>query len=287
MVLPLLALLGVASARDPSCPDLNVAQFEALIEQVDLAYLNLEMKQANALLAAAEPRVPCILEIVPTATVAAFALRRSYSLALELDPSEAKRWARLAKALDPQLPWPGYIPGDHEIRDLIAEEDPIGKIPVRAKGLVVPPGGGVFLDGRFLVAPEAEPAIPHLLQVGDVNGELVIAMWQDGTAFPPELLGPPTASPPLLPEWYGKPLGSVKTRKPPRPWTESRARRLETSLGFLVAGATLYGSALSARTAYDQRPSDGLFYAVDGATVLSGAAGGTALVFLGAAIFGK
>jgi hypothetical protein len=287
MVLPLLALLGTAQARDPSCPDLTVAQLEGLIEQVDLAYLNLDMRQANALLAAAEPRVPCILEIVPTSVVAAFALRRSYSLALELDPSEAKRWARLAKALEPSLPWPAYIPSDHEIRDLIADEEPAQKIPVRAKGLAVPPGGGVFLDGRFLDKPEAETAIPHLLQVGDVNGELVVATWQDGTAFPEEILGPPTASPPVLPEWYGKPLGTVKTRKPPRPWTESRERRLETSLGFLVAGGTLYGSALLARSAYEQRPTDGLFYAVDGATVLSGAAGGTALVFLGAALFGR
>lgn len=283
----LLALLGTAQARDPSCPDLTVAQLEALIEEIDLAYLNVEMNRANALLAAAEPRVPCIVEVVPAPVVAAFALRRSYSLALELDPSEAKRWARLAKALDPQLPWPGYIPGDHEIRDLIAAEEPIEGIPVRAKGLVVPPGGGVFLDGRFLEAPVAEPAIPHLLQVGDAAGDLVVAQWQDGTAFPEELLGPPTASPPVLPEWYGKPLGSVKPKKPPRPWTESRARRLETSVGFLVAGGTLYGSAFLARQAYEQRPTDGLFYTVDGATALSGAAGGAALVFLGAALFGK
>jgi hypothetical protein len=283
----LLALLGTAQARDPSCPDLTVAQLEGLIEEIDLAYLNLEMNRANALLAAAEPRVPCIVEVVPTVDVAAFALRRSYSLALELDPSEAKRWARLAKALDPQLPWPAYIPGDHEIRDLIADEEPLPKIPVRAKGLVVPPGGGVFLDGRFLEAPEAEAAVPHLLQVGDNNGELVIAQWQDGTAFPEEVLGPPTASPPTLPEWFGKPIGTVKAKKPPRPWTDSRARRLETSLGFVVAGGTLYGSAFLARQAYDQRPTDGLFYAVDGATALSGAAGGAALVFLGAALFGK
>src|SRR5262245_40247067 len=143
----LLALLGLAHARDPSCPDLNVAQFEALIEQVDMAYVNREMRTAGALLAAAEPRGPCILETVPTADVAAFALRRSYALALELDPSEAKRWARLAKALDPSLPWPAYIPSDHEIRDLIAEEDPVARVPVRAKGLATPPGGGVFLDG--------------------------------------------------------------------------------------------------------------------------------------------
>lgn len=282
----MLALSALqALARDPSCPDLTVAQFQALIDQVDEAYLGFEVKKAGALLAAAEPRVPCIVEVVPTADVARFAIRRSYSVALELDMSEAQRWLALARSLDPEIPWPGYIPGDHEVRDLTA---PIAEpLPLRGKGLVVPPGGGVFLDGRFLERPEAEPGVPHLLQVGDGGGAFVLALWQDGTAFPEEVLGPPLASDPTLPAWYGKPLGTVKPVRTPRPWTESRLRRLEASAGLLAAGGALYGSALVARTAYEQRPTDGLFYAVDGATLLSGAAGGAAVVFFGAALFGK
>lgn len=288
----LIAWGSPALARDPSCPDLTVAQFQAMLDAVDEAYLSQEFGKASAFLAAAEDKVPCVVEIVPTEDVARYALRRAYAVALDLDENEARRWALLARALQPDLPWPSYIPPDHAIRDLLLEAPEAPPIPLRGKGLVTPPSGGVFLDGRFLTRPEAEPGMPHLLQVGDASGDLVITGWQDGTAFPEDLLGPPPANPPTLPEWYGKPVDLSKIKPPKvardrRPWTETRAANLQTAGGFAAAAGAMFASAWIARTAYDQRPNDGLFYAVNGATVASGVAGGASVAWLGLAVFGK
>lgn len=216
--------------------------------------------------------------------MARYAIRRAYSLALEIDENEAQRWASLALALDPAIAWPTYIPPDHAARALLTDAEAVAPVPIEGRGFVFPMGGGVFLDGRFLPAPAAEPGLPHLLQVGDGTGQIVFSQWQDGTSFPESLLGPPLELEPTLPLWYS---ADGKATRAPRPWTEPRLRRLESAAGFAVAGGTLFASAIVARAAYNDRPTDGLFYTVNGVTLASGAAGGTAVVLLGAALFGK
>lgn len=272
-----------AFARDPSCPELYTWQLQGLLDAVDEEYTNLEFQRAQMLLEAAEPRVPCIVQIVPTKDLARFAIRRSYSLALDLDENEAQRWAQLAFALDPHVRWPDYVPEEHSARALLEGLETLKPLEIEGKGLALPAGGGAFLDGRFLDTPHAEPGIPHLLQVGDGAGELVFSDWIDGATFPPTYIGAPLAEPLKLPRWYTSD-GRIKKV---RPWTESRSRRLESSLGFAVASGAMYTTALLARAAYDERPTDGLFYTTNGATVVSGAAGTAAVVLLGAALLGK
>lgn len=273
-----------AHAQEPVCPELQVSQFEAFLEAVDEEYLNLEFRRARMLLDAAEPRLPCVVEIVPTADIARYAIRRAYSLALEIDEIEAQRWASLAWALDPEVTWPTYIPPDHAARTLLSEAEPVLPVPIEGHGFVIPFGGGVFLDGRFLPAPVAEPGLPHLVQVGDGEGQIVFSAWQDGTSFPENLLGPPIDPLPTLPPWFN---AEGKVKRAARPWTDTRRHRMESAAGFAVAGGTLFASALVAQAAYQDRPVDGLFYTVNGATIASGAAGATAVVLLGAALFGK
>lgn len=287
MLVAPLALLGPfaapAFARDPDCPELHATDFTALSDNVDQLYVEQQVASARRTLLAAEKRLPCVLEVVKKDDVARFALR--YAYALGGDP-EAERWVALALALDPSLPWPAYIPNGHQVRDLVPDAPP-APVDLPEKGFAVEAGGGVFLDGRFLPTPRAEPGVPHLLQVGDARGSLE-STWMDGTAFPEELLGP--AGPPMsLPPWYsadGAPV-KVKIRKEREPWSEARLANLERAFGFAAAGGALFGTALAARSAYDARATDGLFLVTDGSTVAAGTAGTASLVFLGAALFGR
>ncbi|MCB9684893.1 MAG: hypothetical protein H6738_15755 [Alphaproteobacteria bacterium] len=291
-MLPLL-LLGAAWARDPSCPDLYAANFSALIDDVDMAFANMEVERGIGMVISAEPRIPCLIDVPQQQDVARYALRRAWAAALQMNQGDVDRWLGLAKALDPSLPWPSYVPNGHPIRDQ-ADERPTPVVQaLDGEGLVVPDGGGVFLDGRFLTKPQGEPGVPHLLQVGDSSGYMAIAMWQDGLAFPDDLLGPPLDTDPVLPEWYGKPLTPGKSPKPPkparekRPWTEPRLTNLERGMGFALVGASLWGSALLARSAYDNHPTDALFVATDVGTVGALASGGVAITFTSLALFGK
>lgn len=279
------ALAPRAMAQSTSCPrSYELSQFHEYIKAVDGMYLDLDFRKARLLLEAGQPNIPCILQIVPAIDVAAYAIRRAYALELDLDENEAERWASLAFALDPEIEWPAYIPPDHAARRMLDDVPPAETITLDDKGFVVPLGGGVFVDGRWLAEPRAEQGLPHLLQVGDGTGQLVFSGWIDGVSFPEDFVGPPLAAPLELPKWYSS---DGRIRKTARPWSDRRLHRLESSAGFAVVGGTLFTTALLARAAYDDRPTDGLFVTVNGATVASGAAGGTSLILFGAALFGK
>ena len=280
----LAVLLWVGSpalARPLDCPELYNQQLQDTLDEVDQAFGATELTRARALLAASHERLPCLIEIVPVDLMTRYAVQRAYGEALVTETEEATRWARLAQALDPGFDWPEYIPDKHEARRLLDGLEPPTGTSLRGKGLRPDPGGGIFLDGRYLVSPVAEAGLPHFLQVGDGAGEIWLASWQDGVVFPEEVLGPPTAINDQPPPWFGKPPGSVVA---PRP---IRARRLETSLGFAAAAGTLFGSAWIARDAYVERPTDTLQLTVNGTTAASVAASGAALGFLGVALFTK
>jgi hypothetical protein len=279
-----LLLAPPASAQERCPRSYELVQFRAFLDAVDEEYLNLEFNKAAMLLDAGQPNVPCILQVVPTRDIARYAIRRAYALELDLDENEAQRWAALAFALDPEIDWPTYVPPDHAARKMLDGYPPPQTIELEGQGFAIPQGGGVFLDGRWLAEPRAEQGVPHLLQVGDAAGELVQSEWIDGTSFPEELLGRPTSVALEVPRWYG---ADGRIKKAARPWSDRRLHRLESSAGFAIASGTLFASAVLARAAYDDRPTDGLFYTVNGATIGSGAAGGTSLVLLGVALLGK
>ncbi len=275
---PVLALLlwggAPALARPLDCPELYNDQLAATLDEVDAAVEAADLQRARATLAASHPRIPCLIELVVR-----YAVQRAYGEALVIEIEEATRWARLAQALDPEFEWPTYIPAEHEARRLLDGLEPPEVTLLRGKGLRPDPGGGIFLDGRYLVRPEAESGIPHFLQVGDATGEIWLAQWQDGVVFPEDVLGPPAAIGDLPPKWYGKAPGSYVG---PRP---VRDARLLTSLGFAAAAGTLFGSSWIARTAYLEHPTDGLRTAVNGTSVASAAAGGAAVGYFGVALF--
>jgi hypothetical protein len=251
----------VAVAQDAACQSRSIAEFERGLEEVDAAFVGLRFDQAKDLLDRQTDQVRCLVEIVPTSDVAAFDIRKAYAGALSFDPEETVRWGNAARALRPDIQWPSYVPEHHYVRTLLSKVAPVDPAEL-PDGLVVPESGGVFLDGRFRDTPTAEPDVPHLLQVGDATGRVIVSQWQEGTGFPPALLGPRSAEPPPRPDWSAD-------RASPRP---PRGRLLAAAALGAGAGAS-YVTSWVARGAYARHPTDGWFYVVDGSVVASSGAG--------------
>ena len=255
----LLALDALAQTQGPpgGCPELHLVQFEDYLDDVDAEFRALRFDRAARLLDAGYPRLPCLREVVPPRDLADYAIRRAWAFALAMDPSESERWSMLARAIDPRIKWPTYVPLEHAVRGWPADPPPPARRTDAA--LTVPADVAVFLDGRYLTVAAAEPELPHLLQLRDREGRIVEAAWQDGTSFPADVLGPPSA------------IGLTPA------WSAPESARSGRFTGAAIAGAAaaaLYGTAWVARAAYDRNGTDALFYTVDGATL---AAGGAAL----------
>jgi hypothetical protein len=292
----LLALIAAAAFATPGqdCPELNSAGVEKALDAVDGLFTKEDLTRANTVLARTEARMPCLVDVPSPQLVARFARQRAFAVTMTVDPFAAARWAQLAEALDPGVPWPAYVPEQHPVRLLLDQEGEASSGRALGATLTWPEDGEVFLDGRWWLTASGEVGVPHLLQIADKDGSMVFSGWIDGVAFPADVLAKPGERPPprasscvesdVCVELTGIDPGP-KVRPPVD--TERRSRRLLASAGLGAAAATLYTSAWLARSAYAERPSDGLYYAVDGATAASAATGAAAATMLGIALIGR
>lgn len=264
--------VGVALAQQPACEPASVQGWEAALDAGEESLRTGAIARASALLERTEEQLRCVVEVVPEPLMVRLGRLRAYEHMIDVDAIEAQRWLGLSLSLDPRGRWPSWVPDAHVARTLEAPEVVIGRAD---GGLAVPEGGGVFLDGRYLVEPVAQSEVPHLLQVAGADGVVTQAWWIDGAAFPPEVLGPAVPVPPA-PLWFTDPVDPAALRR------QRRARRLESAGSLALLSGALFGSAWLARTAYDAHPTDGLRTVVNGTTAASGAAGGLAI---GAAIW--
>jgi len=268
-----VVLAAAAFARPPECDDVGLKGWKKALAASEEALRVGEMGKADAMLDATETRLACLVELAPSELLGRFARQRAYQTMVEFDEVEAARWVQLARVASPALGWPSWVPDRHIVRRLDREPDPIeGR--VRDAGLLVPDGGGVFLDGRYLEAPVAEADVPHLLQVANNEGVVIDAEWVNGAAFPDSVLGPADLLVPPAPLWFTDPVDPAVARR------ERRGRRLQSALGVAATSAAMFTSAWLARGAYAEHPTDGLRTVVNGATV------GAATLGVGAAGLG-
>ncbi|MBX2801447.1 MAG: hypothetical protein KTR31_27470 [Myxococcales bacterium] len=272
--LALVVLGTTAQARAPDCTELLNVEVEQTLDEIHEALRAKVLPRARRLLESTHPRLPCLSEVVRTDLLARYAQQRAAVFALDIDMTAAERWARLARTLDPETSWDAYLPPVHPSRPALDAVEPAVRMTVPDRGLAVG-DGAAFLDGRYLTLPQAEVQMPHLLQVGDAYGRLTASAWQEGASFPGSLLTHPTALPSEPPAWVGLPPDSLRRPKP------LRSRRLRTAAGLGLTSGTLLGTAWLARSAYVQRPSDGLRTVVNGTTAASLVSGVASLGVLG------
>lgn len=281
-----LALAGAASA-DPTCTEPFPPQdWRLALTAMERAFEASDFDRATQLVAFTEARLPCLPEVVLPVDLARFAQAAAFAALSEGDGENGERWASLALLAAPGLPPPDWIPVSHTARVVLSTTTPPPAAgPTAASGVVglsFPGGGGAFLDGRFLPRAEAAPSVPHLRQIADRRGRVIDGTWQDGAAFPAELLRD-YPEPPPAPTWYQPPAlltsrtNVVDTTVIGKP--DARARWGRMTLATGAAAVVTYGLAWTGRTLWAQQPTDGWRGLTNGATLASGAAAGATVGF--------
>lgn len=240
-LVPALLVLFASARAEAACPAVYTnAAWEADMRVVDDALDAGNTEGAATAFRAVDERLVCLGEIASPDSLGWYARQKALLAFLDQDGDTAMRWAQLARAVAPDLPWPNQMPASHPFRkDLAAAPTP----PMGGRddaSFVVERGGAVFVDGKFTPQPRALAEMNHLVQVFDKRGLLVSTTWQDGGVFPDTMLGPKGADL-ELPAWVG--AGPVKppkndkppkADKPPKPKPEGGP-----SVGALVAGGAL------------------------------------------------
>lgn len=132
-------------------------------------------------------RVPCLTEVVDAELLAEL-MRVISQVHHELGNADAATWWATGSKASAELGW-SYIYGDdHPFRVMYSAARPARPIRLDDAGLLVPPGGALFVNGRMVQLPEAPDEGPVLVQVFDHKQQLVDAWWQSGAAFPSMVL---------------------------------------------------------------------------------------------------
>lgn len=246
-----LWMLVTASAQQEACDTVyDRTRFQVAIDAGREHVEKAELDEALAVLKEAYLQLPCLDTLVDRAQLASFARWNALAAFYQQDEVGTIRWGRLARSADPE----NANDGMPEALIAILEEagDPGVGRPDTDMGLMLPKKGAVFLNGRLLLKLEAKVEVPYLVQVFDGSGHPVRGHWQDGSAFPPDLLG--TDPPPLKnPRWYNPVTNEVTTRgsapkigelPPPRTGGSSSFPVMPVvGAGLLVAGGALYAVA--------------------------------------------
>lgn len=256
MMLLLSALLSTASAQEEVCDAVvSPEAFSAAIDKASGYIEEGEIPRALRVLEATKDVTHCMKTLISVPELARFAQTHAVASFFNQEEAESTRWGRLVELLEPGHDW-GEIGPEHPVRELISEA---GKPPFfeTEDGFVLEPNGAVFIDGKFGRAPQAHGEVPHLVQVFNGKGHLLLGRWQDGDAFPNDLVGPPVKL--TVPKYFdpvtstitpkGKPPGDAPPRKPISPLVVVGASMVGVS-------AVLYGIAGLSHAKFRCNPAD-------------------------------
>ncbi|MBT3219852.1 MAG: hypothetical protein HN348_12250 [Proteobacteria bacterium] len=203
---------------------IDINRFIAGMEAVDQAIDKVNVTTARAILQDLKSTLPCCQDRVHPNHLVRYARQQALSNFWDQDEFATEYWAQMA-LLNPDIAWPPSLNNpDHPLRDLLGYLEPQMTIGIDGKGLAVPKGGAVLMDGVFLAEPKATIDTPHFVQRLDNDGYVIGGFWQDGSAFPDELLieGGEAHKPP---RWYEPPAADVDPKKAVKIDTKEVTRR--------------------------------------------------------------
>lgn len=200
--LPLLAALASTSAYADDCSaPYTHAQWKADMDAADESLSSFNLEQAHDQLIAIHKGVLCLNAIAQPSYIARIERQLTLVFFFDQDEAAATRWAAGSSYAYAGLPWPSDLGEDHPLRALIAAADPPQQAGPADKGLLVPKKGFAFVDGKLLKDLKMPVETPVFVQITDKDGLITREYWQDGAAWPDDLLGPPLA-PFVAPAWY-------------------------------------------------------------------------------------
>lgn len=207
VALTVALILAPAARAQDTCEPYDAAAFAAAVEAVQAQLAAVELDAAGAALAAIHDRLPCLGTPAPRDTLALYARSRATAAFFGQDEELALRWSRAAKFTWDGGPWPALIGEEHPVTLLTEDMGPPLWGGPEDKQLAAGRDGAVFANGVFLARPRLAAEVPFLVQVFDRRGGRVRAYWQDGAAFPEDLLEPGAAAL-EAPSWFTPPEGA-------------------------------------------------------------------------------
>ncbi len=199
--LTLLVLLAVSSsAQEVPCegPYKNEA-LVAELDAIDEAFRAFDPAKARRLLSATHRSLLCLDERADPTGIARLARQLALTFFFDQDEDAMRRWSMLSRKLEPDLPWHTDMGEDHAFRAQFTAFE-IAEMAGPDASLMPAKQGGVFWNGSLVSEPKAPMEMPALVQLADKKGLWIRAWWQDGSAWPDNLLGPPGAAP-SAPRW--------------------------------------------------------------------------------------
>ena len=242
-----LLLVGANAHASTDCdePDQSAQGLEKQVDLIDSGLAQGDLTFASQRLRSLLATMHCQPTPVDPKVLGRFALQVAVVAFYQQDDDSVVRYGQLAALTVPDLEPPSWLTPDHPLNVELARLAP--PEPVLVPGvLVVPKGGGFFLNGALLLEPSAHAEVPGLVQVFDRDAARLASFWQDGAAFLPLTLSE-SGKPPRPPSWYGaaaeNPPSSV-----PKPVKDSPGYRpnwalLGTGIGLGAAAAGLYAGA--------------------------------------------
>lgn len=191
----LLLLSALSWAQMEVCAGLyDNEQLLVELDGVDAALRDLDVDGAREQMKGVHKRLLCLEEPVDPLGLGRFARQLSVAFFFDQDEDAMLRWGRLTRTVAPDLPWPADLDPEHPLRAAL-EARPQPKAARNPLALSVPKKAVLYLNGSPIADSEVAIETPGLGQLEDKGDWRV--WWQDGSAFPEDLLGEPGSEPEL------------------------------------------------------------------------------------------
>lgn len=200
-VLIVASLVMSADAWAQDCPEpYTHDKWKADMDAADESLAAFNLEQAREQLVAVHRGVLCLDSVARPSYLARVERQLSIVFFYDQDEAAAIRWAAGSKYAYADLAWPADMGDEHPLRAVLAEAEAPALAGPDDKGLLVPKKGYAFVDGKVALNLKAPVETPVLVQITDKDGLITRQYWQDGSAWPADLLGPPLPAP-LAPKW--------------------------------------------------------------------------------------
>ena len=254
----MIALPTVSFAQQETCSGYTNVELNEAIERSRDAFSKADLGRAQRAILRAQNQLRCLDEPVHPDSFAFFARLRGLLAFFDQDESLATQWGVAARQASPDLAWSDLFDEDHPFRELLEETEDPPLSGVQGGFLNIPSKGAFLINGQLTWQPMTVIEVPHLIQIVDRRGKIVLSIWQDGAAFSDTILTDEAPSSFKAPRWYLGNVPDVPTellaQKRPFP-----TAKVATSGSLLILSGTLYAlSASKARSLKDAQSSASL-----------------------------
>ncbi len=206
-------MLLVAATASAACdPPFDINTFLLGLDAAEQALVASDPPRAQAVVDTLHDEVKCLRDPVHPRHLVRYGRVRAVLAYLARHDQDVSYWGQLA-LLDRGVRWPEGFPSDHPVRELLTLLAKRAPQELPERGLEVPDGGGVLVDGTLVQRPVAAPEAPHLVQIMAADGRLTATYWQDGTMWDPAQLDD-TPEPTPIPRRYAAPYPSLDPYEP-------------------------------------------------------------------------